>query len=296
MLLRSSCRSAWLVSGWVLVFIGASPVAAHNTWMLSSTYSAAGPLAVRLAIITTEHFPTSEYRTAPDRVADWSAWLGGQKTAIRDGHEEKLELVARIRLARPGVHVVAAALHPRFIEFDDAYFEQYLADEHARDALAIRREAGDRAKPGRMCYTKLVKTFVEIGNMAKPDYAIPVGHTLEIVPLSNPCRLEVGDRLCVRVHYEGKPAANVRVSSGHEHMTAHQHRTSESHDYVEDVFTDAAGEAVFTMHCAGQWFLRTHRIRPIKREKAGSECSPQADWESFWASITFRVQGQTGDK
>jgi uncharacterized GH25 family protein len=285
----SSRRTIQIVTAWGLLFAGTVPVWAHNTWLIPSQYSAKQPTAIRLALITTEHFPVSEHKTSPQRVAQWVARLGQDTTAIRDYHVEKLELAAEVRLNQPGVHVIAAVLHPRFIEFEPDYFEQYLADEHAIEALALRQKAGDGDKPGRMEYTKLVKTFVEISNHPTADYQAPVGHTLEIIPLSNPCRWRVGDQVRVRVLYEGKPAAQLRVSSGHEHMSVHQHRRSQSHDYVENVFTDTAGEAGFTLTCPGQWFLRTHFIRPLKGEKKIAGDSPQTDWESFWASVTFRV-------
>jgi len=292
----SSCRAVQLVAASGLLFVVATPVRAHNSWLISSRYSSKEPKTVRLAFVTTEHFPTSEYKTSPHRVAEWVTWCGQKRREIRNYRLEGLELFAGVHLDQPGVHVVAVALHPRFVLFEGAYFNQYLADEHAKAALAKRRKTGDSDKPGRMYYTKLVKTFVEIGDHETADYKIPAGHTLEIVPLSNPCRWQVGDKVTVRVLFEGKPAANLRVSGGHEHMAVHQHRKSESHDYVESVFSDPAGEASLTLSHAGQWFFRTHLIRPMKDMKKVNSDSPQADWESYWASITFSVHDRSGDQ
>jgi len=279
-----------------LLFIGASSARAHNTWLVSSRHSSKQPTSARLALVTTEHFPTSEYRTSPHRVAEWVTWISHEKKAIRDYHLEGLELVADVYLDKPGVHVIAVALHPRFAEFEGPYFNQYLADEHATAALAKRRKTADRDKPGRMYYTKLVKTFVEIDAQPTADYETSAGHALEIIPLSNPCRWQVGDRVTVRVLYEGRPAANLRVSSGHEHMAGHRHRKSESHDYVESVLTDEAGKAALTLNCPGLWFFRTHLIRPVKDANENNKDLPRADWESFWASITFRVHDRRGEK
>lgn len=289
-------RAIRIVAALGLPFAGTVPAWAHNTWLVSSEYSTKQPTTVRLAFVTTEHFPTSEYKISPHRVAEWVAWLGRERKALHDYHLEKLELVARVHLDQPGVHVVAAVLHPRFVEFEGDYFEQYLADEHATATLAMRKKAADTDKPGRMYYTKLVKTFVEIGDQPTADYRTPAGHVLEIIPLSNPCRWQEGDRVTVRVLYEGKPAVNLRVSSGHERMTVHEHRKSESHDYIENVFTNAAGEATLALDCPGRWFFRTHFIRPIKNARKGNKDSPPADWESFWATITFRVHDQPKTK
>jgi len=125
----SSCRAIRIVGVLVLLFVGASSDRAHNTWLVSSRYSSKQPASVRLALVTTEYFPTSEYRTSPHRVAEWVTGLGHEKKVIGDYHLEGLELVAHVHLDKPGVHVIAAALHPRFVEFEVAYFNQYLADE-----------------------------------------------------------------------------------------------------------------------------------------------------------------------
>ena len=290
----SICRTIWIAAAPGLLFLGAVPARAHNTWLVPSEYSTRQSTTVRVAFVTTEHFPTSEHKTSPHRVAEWVAWGDREKKLIRDYHLQACELVAKVHLDQPGVHVIAAALRPRFIEFEGDYFDQYLADEHATAALALRRKAADNDRAGRMYYTKLVKTFVEIGGRSTEDYKTPAGHVLEIIPLSNPCRWRTGDRVTVRALYDGRPAANFRVSSGHEHVTVHKHRKSESHDYVENVFTNAAGEATLTLSCPGQWFFRAHFIRPVKGLRKRNEDQPQADWESFWASITFRVQEQVG--
>ena len=291
----SSRRVAWIAAAWGLLLAGTMPALAHNTWLVSSAYSSKQATSVRLAVVTTEHSPASEYRTSPDRVAEWVARHGEQESAVRKYRLEGSELVAEVHLDQPGVHVIAAALHPRFIEFEGSYFEQYLADEHAAEALEIRRNAGAGKPPGRMYYTKLLKTFIEIGDHTTTDYMTPAGHLLEIVPLSNPCRWRAGDQVMVRVLYDGKPAGNVRVSSGHDRMAKQTHRKSESHDYVESVFTGANGEATLTLECSGHWFFRTHLIRPIKGANQDSRGSPRADWDSFWASITFRVLDRPRD-
>jgi hypothetical protein len=217
--------------------------------------------------------------------------LGDVKRDVRGFRIEGQELAAEVSLDQPGVHVIAASLHPHFIEFNADHFEGYLADEFARAAAALRHRRGQRHKPGRMYYTKLTKTFVEIGNQPTQDYQKPVGHTLEIIPLSNPCRWSVGSAVIVRVLYEGKPAAKVRVSSGYAGLPPHT--------FAESVFTDADGQARFKLTRPGLWFLRVHHLQSIttassKADNPPREDDPPVEWESFWSSITFRVQAQPG--
>ena len=190
------------------------------------------------------------------------------------------------------MYVVAVRLHPHFIEFEADHFNGYLKEEQAQEALAIRERAGQTDQPGRMYYTKLVKTFVQVGRQPTGYYQRPVGHELEIIPLSNPCRWQEGEQVTVRVLYKGRPAANMRVSSGHKGLP---------HDtFAETVFTDSAGMARLMLTRPGLWFLRAHLIRPVSRtnERAAHKPQadkPQADWESFWSSLTFRVHDQLGE-
>lgn len=278
-----------------LVAAGVSLLAAHafahNSWVVSNITRMAGPGAVRLAFVTGhDEFPSGEVATRPDRIASWDVHRSGSVTPVAGYAIEGPELVAQHELTEPGLHVAAAALHPRFIELAGEKFTSYLWDEGAIEVLRARRESGAEAEPGLEYYTKFGKTFVQVGPIDEADtsYADPVGHRLEIIPLSNPASWAVGDRVRVRVLSEGEPIAELPIASGHE--------SSKAHDYEQSVFTDADGIAEFTIDKPGHWFIRTHTIGPAADDglpvlgMPGSDDERQeADWESFWASITVEV-------
>lgn len=283
-------RAIWIAVLFGMSLMFASPVWGHNSWLVASENSAAEPCTVRVAFVTTEEFPISEYATRPARVDEWIVRLGQSVQHVKDFRIEGKELAVEIPLDQAGVHVIAASLHAHFMGFEAGTFEEYLKEEHATDVLALRHSKGRRDKTGRMYYTKLTKTFVEIGDDSTEDYQRPVGHTLEIIPLSNPCHWQAGSEVGVRVLYEGKPAANFRVSSGYEGLP--------KNTYIENVFTDSDGLARFKLTHSGLWFFRTHHIRPAKQASVGGQQgeknSPHADWESFWSSMTFRVDDKSG--
>lgn len=276
-------RHSWVLVSFGLLLIHTHPAPAHDSFLVASRNSAAEPCTVRVSLRTAEGFPASEYQTKPARVDEWIVISGRTRKPVSGYTIQGLELAADLALEEPGLHVIATSLHPRFIEFGADHFNRYLRDEHAGQVIALRKGRGQTDQPGRMCYTKLVKTFVEVGAQPTEDYKQPAGHTLEIIPLSNPCRWRVGDQVVVRVLYEGRPAAGMRVSSGHEGLAPHA--------FVEDVFTDSEGQARFRLTRPGLWFLRTHLIRSVGPAKARRAHALPADWESFWASITFRVGG-----
>lgn len=285
----SNSPVSFLVATWMAL---ACPdtAAAHDSWLVAGANTAHAGETIRLAVVTAEVFPVSEHAAEPKRIKEWAVVHAGDRREVSSFAIEGMELAARFEMDQRGMHVIAVALRPRYIEIESADFDAYLEDEHAEAALAARRANNEQEKPGRELYTKLAKTFVEVADDSKDTtYRQPVGHPLEIIPLSNPCRWNVGDEVLVRVLRNGQPAAGLRVSCGHEGLPPHT--------YVQNVITDDDGVARIRLSQPGLWFVRTHTINAIERPGSAAEVSAStaegasADWESFWASITFRVAG-----
>ena len=257
-------------------------VAAHDSWLVAYKNVAALDESVSLAFVTAEVFPISEQAAKPERVAEWVVLQGGQQRKVEGYAVEKEELAANVKFDQPGVHVAGIAMQASFIELPANDFTEYLEDEKATAALADFRR-GPRDQPGREFYTKSAKTFVEVaGGALLKGFSKRVGHKLEIIPLSNPCGWKAGDNVKVRVLRDGQPASGLRISSGHEGLA--------KHTYVEHATTDIDGAARFNLSRPGLWFFRTHTIHTIREQPAyAPPDAPKADWESFWASITFRV-------
>ena len=268
----------WTLLALAAVAVGVGTAAAHNSWVVAGRNVLPSPGGVRLAFVTAhDAFPKSEVATDPTRVASWFVQHDGERRGVFGFaiDESASDLAARVELEGAGLHVAAVALHPRFIEFEAGKFNGYLEEERAAAALASRRRSGEFGSPGREFYTKMGKAFVQVGPVDEGDrgFLEPVGHELEIVPLSHPATWRRGDALRVRVLRGGEPVSGVHVSSGHESGTGH--------DYVETVATDRRGEATFRIDRGGHWFIRTHMIERIQ--------SDRAEWESFWASLTFAI-------
>ncbi len=278
----------WLCGAGLLM--GSTAALAHDSWLVADKYKAKPGTTVRLAFVTADRFPISDHATDPQRVHSWNVRRQDRSEPIRTYAVDGQELVARSALETTGLYIFAVALRSRFIELSPEDFEHYLRDEHAESALAFRRSKGDTSQPGREDYTKLAKTFVQVGNAVDQDrsYAKPVGHPLEIIPLSHPGTWKVGDQVEVKVLWNGEPAVGRWVSSGHEGLAPHT--------FVHAVKTDSHGKARFKIDVPGLWFLRTHIIRPVQHaEVENKENAKKADWQSFWASITFRIAARVSE-
>ncbi len=250
----------------------------HDSWLVSSASSAGSGEEVWLAFVTGEVFPMGEAATDPARVAAFVDVVGEERQEVRGYAPEDKGLAARRRLQDGGFHVIGCALRPRLLEMKAEDFDKYLASEQADDALAERREEPS-AGPVTERYTKYAKTIVEVRPIDEADlgYQTPVGHRLEIIPLSNPCQWQVATTVQVQVLLDGHPWPGVAISVGHEGLGIHE--------YAARGRTDLNGIAPVKLTRPGQWFIKAHHIR-----RAGGVRG--FDWESLWASLTFRVQGR----
>jgi hypothetical protein len=192
-------------------------------------------------------------------------------------------LAVHRRIEAGGIHVFGCALKPRLIDLDAKKFIEYLESERAESAIRQVRTDLKSAEPNQPIterYTKFAKTIVEVGPVEEVDggFAQPVGHRLEIIPLSNPCRWKAGGEVEVRVVFDGHPWKDVAVSAGFE--------GGEAHDYAVKTRTNKEGVAKIALSRPGHGFIKVHLIRPIAQ-------IGHVQWESFWATLTFRAIGRS---
>ncbi len=275
---------------WMFVLgtcVTAASAIAHDSWLVGPRQVPAGG-ELRTAFVTGEVFPTGEQATRPERVAAWVVLDEAGQRSIENFRVEGTEIAARVGTRASGAHVVGVILHPHFIEIEAARFEDYLRSEHAEVALAQRKQRGESAVPGREYYTKAAKAVVLVGESATDKtlatLQTPVGHPLEIIPLSPPGGWRQGAAAAFRVLHQGRPAAGLRLAAGHEGLP--------EHTFVSTIETDAQGVAQIIFTRPGRWFVRTHVIQRRDGAHAGSSgarTAQEADWESDWASLTLFV-------
>lgn len=173
---------------------------------------------------------------------------------------------------RPGLYLVAYRSTRDFVELAPGKFHDYLRDEGLERIIDRRAELGESDRPAREWYSRCAKSLIRVG-AGGPDgaWALNLGYTLELIPGRNPYALPPGEPLQVTLVYEGRPLRGALVVA----FTA---------DRPGDKIaarTAADGRVALPLDRAGLWLVKAvHMIR------IGTA---QADWESFWASLTFRV-------
>lgn len=170
-----------------------------------------------------------------------------------------------------GLSLVTYASGRSPVDLDGAKFEVYLADEGLEAISALRAKRGQSAAPVREVFSRCAKAVLTVGGTGGAGYDRVLGLTLELVPELDPSGVPAGGELPVRLLYHGKPLAGALV-------------TAISRDRPEAKVsgrTDRAGRVRLPLDHASEWLIKAVHMIPAA---AGSG----ADWESFWASLTFQ--------
>lgn len=257
----------------MLACVSAGLVLGHNLWLVAKDKCVTDGESLRIEANTSDSFPGSESAVRPERVADFRLVSAEGSTPITEYRVEGRSLVASVKGRRAGACIAALTLYPCPITLEPDKFARYVADEDAAARVAPQFQLSLTAVAQRESYTKYAKALIGAEAQGDETFRRAVGHRLEIVPQREP-RAARGEKIPVRVTFDGRALANLRVSSGREGL--------EGGGYAAHTLTDESGLATVALSAPGHWFIRTHHIRPCQDAR-------EADWESFWASLTFRV-------
>jgi uncharacterized GH25 family protein len=249
----------------------AGSLAAHDLWIEPSGFTPppGSRLAVRLRI--GQLFQGDPFPRDPALLVRFAVVAGG-------GAEEPIPGVPATDPAgflvtgRPGLYQLVYASRHAAVELEAAKFGKYLAEEGLEQIAALRARRGQSAAAGREIYSRCAKSFIAVGGDAGFGYDRVLGLKLELVPERNPYTLAPGEELPVRLLYGGAPLAGAKVAALPRDQTSRQVAAR----------TDAQGRVRLPLGGAGVWMVKAVHMIPAP---PGSG----ADWESFWASLTFAL-------
>lgn len=179
----------------------------------------------------------------------------------------------------PGLHLISYHSARVRNELPADNFEAYLREKGLDQVAKLRAERGERGQPGHEVYSRCAKALVWAGDPSArhpAEGASPsdraLGLPLEIVAEGNPGALRAGDWLGIKLLYRGSPLPGATVVALSQ---ADPTRPIAS-------VTDAEGRARFRLPAPGAWMITSVHMIEAPRDA-------QADWESFWASLTFEL-------
>jgi len=108
---------------------------------------------------------------------------------------------------------------------------------------------------------------------ASAGNAKPLGQGFEVIPQKDPMTLKVGDKLSIKVVFDGKPVTGAIIAPGGGHGT----------DLKNPIKTDQDGMASVTIEKAGLQMVKAEHRVPVKDD-------PDADVLHLASTITFETQ------
>lgn len=238
-----------------------SPSAAHDVWI-----TLAGPAGARRAIVNYGH-PDDRPPAFADKVLDLLAITQTGRASLLDGLAAASERGVQVARSKPfddAGHTLLAARYDNgfWIKTTDGLYRN-----------ATRRLIPDAAES--FWSGKFAKAITGAG----APWREALGHDLELVPLSDPAKIKVGETLRIKVLFRGKPLADAEVERG-------DGKTAIAEKDIPKFKTDAEGVAALPIVKRGPCLLVIdHRATP-------SATPDQATADLYNATIWFNVAAE----
>ena len=259
-------------SAFVLVLLAAlaSSARAHDFWIEPSSFTPKPGEVVTLRLLVGERLVGESLPRNDAMITSFviAGPEGTQPVRGRDG----LDPAGLVTPARPGLHVVGYRSRASSVELDPGKFTSYLESEGLQSIASLRAARGETNAPAKERFSRCAKTLLASGGASASGADAPLGLTLELVAEKSPAALSPGDALPLRLTYDGQPIAGVLVSA----LSV----TSSTANVAAR--TDAAGRVVLPLAAPGPWLVKAVHMIALPP-------GDDAQWESFWASLTFAV-------
>jgi uncharacterized GH25 family protein len=263
---------------WLVVFaIALSPASllAHDMWIEPTTFwpSLGQIVGVRLRVgqdFLGDPLPRTTALVNQFVVED----TGGRRPLIgREGADP----AGLLRVATPGLLVLGYHSNPSAVELTADKFNQYLKEEGLDAVAAMRARRNETNAAVHERFSRCAKSLMLSGAPATGQGDRLLGFPLELLAERSPFAIGAGEELPVRLTYENRPLAGALV------VAMNRLNPSEK----QAVRSDSDGRVRFRLPSDGMWLIKAVHMIPAA---AGSG----AEWESFWASLTFELRGAKG--
>jgi len=270
----------------VLALILTLPVYAHDFWIWPSNYR---PVLNEKVEFTLEVGQDLSGDTMP-RINDWySRFSVIPPSGIEEEVEGELgdDPAGYIQTKKNGVYTTIYRSTRSFVSLGAKKFSGYLVDEGLEWVDVDRAKRGEENKDAHEFYSRAAKSLIQQGEGDATGFDKATGMILEIIPLANPYKLNPGDKLKVKVLYQSQPIKNILVEAFIKAQPEQRER----------IRTDVNGEVEITLTNEGEWLIKAvHMIRLPEKimhnefdEEDLGDKEHTVDWESFWASLTFKL-------
>lgn len=259
-------RTAFTLLG---VVVCAGSLSAHEFWIEPSTFAPTPGKVIGIRARVGNGVLGDPVPRDPSLLQELVVDAGSGPAPVvgRDGADP----AGLLRIAANGMHVVGYLGKPTPVELPAAKFNEYLKDEGLETILAERTRLKTADKSARELFTRCAKTLVLAGPARRDQRDRQLGFPLELLAETNPYVLAPGNQFTFTLQYRGRPLGGALV-------TAIRRQDGQR----LSVRSDAAGRARFVLPAGGGWLVKSVHMD-------AAPANTDADWVSYWASLTFEV-------
>jgi hypothetical protein len=277
-----SCLNALRSVGAVLLLV--HPTVAHDFWMQPSSYRPEKAARVDVALFVGDFGRGDAVPRNEARIVKFAAATpdGEQPIVGRDGAVP----AGFLRPRSEGLHVLGFQSNAASVTLEPEKFAAYL-DERGLDAIRRLRDArGDAQRPAREVYSRSAKALLRVGDAAASGWDRPLDLALELSPAASPFALSwkpadgAFETLPIQLAFRGKPLAGALVCAT---CLDAPPRDALDTGALLRARTDAEGRVAFRLPRGGKWLFASVHMLAL-------EDRADADFESFWASLTLELE------
>lgn len=254
----------------VLASMLAFAASAHDFWIEPSTFRPKTGERVALRLLIGQEFKGEPALYVPDQFERYVFLDPAGATRKVEG---KLgdDPAGTVSTAAPGTYVVGYYSKKFTVTFDSiSEFEKYLVTEGLERNLPLAKRRASLRSGIVEVYTRCAKSLLLTAGASAKELDRSLGFPLELIAESNPY---AGERkLRMRLLYQGKPLEGARITAMNKQRPTEKLKAQ----------TDKDGRVTFDLSLPGTWLIASVHMIP-------ANLLSRADWESFWASLTFEL-------
>lgn len=254
-----------------MLTLSGSSLLAHDMWIDPTTFAPDAGKIIGLRLRVGENLVGDPLPRDPSLFSEFFFEdAAGRKPVVG---REGLDPAGLLRVAAPGLIAIGYRSTPSVVEVSAEKFNQYLKEEGLDAIAALRVRRNQSGAGAREIFSRCAKSLVSSGSPVDGQGDRALGFTLELVAERNPYALALGDDLPIRLTYEGQPLPGTLVVA--------MNRLNPSEKL--EARTDRDGRVRFALRQTGMWLIKAVHMIPASAKSA-------AEWESFWASLTFELR------
>lgn len=254
--------------------LGGPPALGHDLWLAPTDFSPSVQQVVGLRLLVGENLHGEPLPLIPGLVNQFVVQdaAGRRPVSGRRGAEP----AGAMRVALPGLHIVGYHSHPSRVELAPDKFDAYLVEEGLDSVIAARAGRAESGAKVRELYLRCAKSLIAVGPASAAPGDRALGFPFELVAEANPYAMRPDRPLQLRLTFQDRPLPGALVVA----------MNSLNPQLKQRARTDADGRVQLALPPGGMWLVKAVHM-------VAAPAGADADWASYWASLTFEVPAAT---